>query len=710
MLRSRRARAPSPALRQSQRLIWSRASDFVSWLGLGPNASSSDSAPSPTKPASPPQSRAPKLKTPPPPNRQAAKRVLRPQLPADFAFPTLQPSVDRNKRNSAAYALGRFAQKVKRVSSSKQLLDAWQVASQCRPFVVGQKGPFRLRLATEEDAGSDNLWLMQIVPADVFAQLSAGTSSRAMFMGSTGEGLAANVVVTNETLLVGAMVKAFYLMSEHKLAVAFFEAYDRDRRVWLQEQQLREAAKVSDGGCGDPENDSEAEAETETKTVAIDAVTQLPRAVYSCYLRSLAALRQSKKIVRLFEDDEHQLERVCSTVPDLSLILHACYHEKNGELARRAIDKITEHSPVAVVPLGCYELAIRANLRDKKRGERELLTAIHLVRLLQEDGGYILKPDLWCALIKVSLNMARPDCALEVFKGYPHHRIHENQTSFRQALRAACAGTNSTALDMMHFCWASYNDEYSNVKAVMDERKEYEAAIFLSHTTSDASVADAVLTSNTPARNKAVETELLNMMLWEMLKHRHSVPSITQVLDLMEVTRSKGGAVVLRLVVLALFEYDMKQKKLPPRVAVENSLKFWGEHSSVLSGQGFLVHLLLVECAEHQWDDECELLVDYVLDLGVARVPINTIVKMMETNEVRGQFEANARIGKKLLDSLSPKNRWKLREEFYERYLMSYLRLEQFDQVREQHALFNLEKRYPHNEVIRTIVEDAALQ
>ncbi|GMF52466.1 unnamed protein product [Phytophthora fragariaefolia] len=545
---------------------------------------------------------------------------------------------------------------------------------------------------------------MQIVPADAFAQLSAGISTRSMFVGSAGQPLAADVVVANEALVVGNLIKAFYRMNEHDLAVAFFEAYDRDRRVWLQEHQLREAAQVNVLG------EEEGDASTAKKQVAIDAVTQLPRAVYSCYLRSLAALKQSKKIVRLFEDDKRQLERICSTVPNLHVILHACYNEKNGELARRAIDTITVHSPAAVIPLGCYELAIRSNLRDKKRDERELLTAIHLVRLLQEDGGYILKPDLWSGLIKVSLNMDRPDCATDVFKSYPHHRVPEYQASFRQALRAACRNTDSTALDMMRFCWANYDDEYSNAKALLDERKDYEATIFLSNTAADVHLTDAVLTSNIPALNKDAEAELLNMLLWEMLKHRHSASSLTKVLDLMEATRSKGGAVSLRLAVVALFEYDMKQKKLSPRAAVENSLKFWGERSSVLSGQGFLVHLLLEECVEHQWVEECELLVDYLLDLGVARVPINTIVKMMGANEVRGEFKVNARIGKNLLEKLSPNNRWKLREDFYERYLMSYLRLEQFGQVREQYERLKLEKRYPHNEVIRTIVQDADLQ
>ncbi|KAH7462984.1 uncharacterized protein KRP23_13201 [Phytophthora ramorum] len=701
MLRSRAPRAlPLPA---SQRLLWSRASDFVAWLGLGPNAVP-DIASIPAQNPPPTKKREP---TSIPPNRLAAKRVLRPYPPADAAFPTFQNSLDANKRKAASYALGRFSQKVKYVPTSEQLLDAWQVVSQCRPFVVDREGPFRVRLATSEDMGDDRPWLMQIVPADVFARLSADISTRSMFVGSTDA--KTDVVVANEALVVGNLIRAFHRLDEPELAVAFFEAYDRDRSVWLQEHQLREAAKVPDDGVG--EEQTEVVQEPAEKAVAIQSVTQLPRAVYSCYLHSLAALRQSKKIVRVFEDDELQLGRICSTVPNLYLLLHACYSEKNGELARRAIDTITKHSPAAVIPLGCYELAIRANLRDRKRNERELLTAIHLAQALHNDGGYILKPDIWSALIKVSLNMDRPDLALDVFKSYPRHRVQEYQSHFRQALRAACRQTGSTALDMMHFCWASYDDEHSDAKTLFDERKEYQDTIFLNDVNSAGlPLADAVLTSNISALNKDAEAELLNMMLWEMLKHRQPVPSLKQVLDLMEATRSKGGAVALRLAVIALFEYDMKQKEVSPRAAVENSLKFWGDRPSVLSGQGFLVHLLLEECAEHQWDEECEFLVDYLLDLGVARVPINSIVKLMGTNELRGHFESNARIGEKLLEKLSRNNRGKLRDDFYERYLMSYLRLEQFDQVSEKHAALSLEKRYPHNEVIRTIVQDAAAQ
>ncbi|EEY68130.1 uncharacterized protein PITG_04509 [Phytophthora infestans T30-4] len=597
MLNLRRARVPQ---HQSQRLIWSRASDFVAWLGL------------------------------------VAKRVLRPHPPADISLPAFKRSLDPRERKAAAHALGRFSLEIKHVPSSTQLLDTWQVISQCRPFVVDKEKPLQVRLATTEDVGDDRTWLLQIVPADIFAQLSVDISTRAMFVGSTGPDQDVDVVVANEALMVGNLVKAFHQLNEHKLAVAFFESYDRDRRVWLQEHQLRQAAKN---------------------------VTQLPRAVYSCYLRSLAALKQSKKIVRLFENDEHQLERICSTVPNLYLLLHACYSEKNGELARQAIDTIARFSPAAVIPLGCYELAIRSNLRDRKRDERELVTAIHLAKALQNDGGYTLKPDIWSGLIKVSLNMKRPDLALEVFKSYPRHCIPEYQINFRQALRAACRFTDSTALDMVRFCWVNYCEEYSNLKTLLEERKAYQDAIF--------------------------ETELLNMVLWEMLKHRHAVPSLVQVLDVMEATRSKGGAVALRRT---------------------SSLKFWGERPSVLSGQGFLVYLLLEECVEQQWDDECEFLVDYLLELGVARVPVNTIVKMMGSNEVRGRFEANVRIGEKLLESLSQNNRLKLRDNFYERFLMSYFRLEQFDKVSEQHAKLNLEKRYPHNEVIRTIVHDAAAQ
>ncbi|KAG6958060.1 hypothetical protein JG688_00010693 [Phytophthora aleatoria] len=704
MLNSRRTRVLPP--RQSQRLIWSRASDFVAWLGLGPNASAESHPPS--RQQQPKSSYAPNS-SPSPPNRLAAKRVLRPQPPADTSFPTFQRSMDSRKRKTAAHALGRFSLEIKHVPSSSHLLDAWEVVSQCRPFVVDKEKPLQVRLATAEDVGDDRPWLLQIVPADVFAQLSVDISTRSMFVGSTGPDLDADVVVTNEALMVGNLVKAFHQMNEHKLAVAFFEAYDRDRRVWLQEHQLRQAAKVPDDDCSDGDEEGEAESVSKEKPVPIENVTQLPRAVYSCYLRSLAALKQSKKIVRLFEDDELQLERICSTVPNLHLLLHACYSEKNGELARRAIDTITYCSPAAVIPLGCYELAIRANLRDRKRDERELVTAIYLAKTLHNDGGYTLKPDIWSGLIKVSLNMDRPDLALEVFKSYPRHCIPEYQSNFRQALRAACRFTDSTALDMMHFCWANYSGDYSNAKTLLDERKAYQDAICLNiPDTRGLSLGDAVLASNIPVLNKDAETELLNMMLWEMLKHRHAVPSLVQVLDLMEATHSKGGAVALRQTVLVMFEYDMK--RMSPHAAVESSLKFWGERPSVLSGQGFLVYLLLEDCIERQWDDECEFLVDYLLELGVARVPVNTIVKMMGTNEVRGRFEANARIGEKLLQRLSQTNRSKLRDDFYERYLMSYLRLEHFDKVSEQHAKLNLEKRYPHNEVIRTIVQDAAAQ
>eukprot|EP00644_Phytophthora_capsici_P015007 jgi/Phyca11/537156/estExt2_fgenesh1_pg.C_PHYCAscaffold_760023 len=392
--------------------------------------------------------------------------------------------------------------------------------------------------------GSDLPWLMQIVPANVFAQHSANISTRAMYVGSVGSELDTEVIVVNEALVVGNMIKALNSMDEHKLTIAFFEAYDVDRKMLLQDHELQEATSVSDDAVG-------AEEVVEKKTGA-DNVTQLPIAVYACYLRSLFARKNSAKI---------------------------------------------------------------------------------------------------------------------------------------------------------------YNDEYSNVKTLFDERQAYQDAIYLTKSgTEGLSLGDAVLVSSAPALSKDAEAELLNMMLWEMLKHRHAVPSLVQVLDLMEAVGSKGGALALRKTVFALFEYDVKQKNKSPREAVENSVKFWGEHSSVLNGQGFLVHLLLEECVKHHWDDACDVLVDYLLDGGVSRLPINSIINMMGTNEVRGRFEANANLGEKLLEKLSRNNIAKLRDDFYERYLMSYLRLERFDEVGQQYVKLNLKKRFPHNEVIRTVVQDAAAQ
>ncbi|CAI5723804.1 unnamed protein product [Peronospora effusa] len=707
MLRLRRARIlpPLTASRQSQRLIWSPASGFMAWLGFG-DTNRPTSSTNPTKQLS--------VQPKTPRKRWASKRehVLRPQPSADASFPTVQKSLSLKRKKNAVHALGRLSQKIKNVSSSKQLLDAWKIISQCRPFVVQEDEPFQVQLASVENVQDNDSWLLQIVPANVFAKLSAKLFTRIMFVGSTQVGpFDTDVVVANETVMVGYFVKAFHRMKEHELVVTFFEAYDRDRGVWLQEHQLHAEATVPDDGLSDGDKEEEAKPDYIEKQVLIKRVTRLPRTVYSCYLRSLAALRQSKKIVRFFEDNEHQLERICVTVPNLHLILHACYNEKNGALARRAIDTILKCSPAAVIPLGCYELAIRANLCDRKRDEQGLLSAIHLAQALLNDGGFILKPDIWSRLVKASLVWDRPDLALDVFKTYPRHCIPEYQSNFRQVLRTASRLAGSTALEMMHFCWVSYDADYPDRKMLLDERKAYKDTIYLNNPEVKAlSLGDAVLPPNIPVVNKEAETDMLNTMMWDLLKHCHDVPSTVQVLDLMESTCSKGGGVALRKAVVSMFEYDMNEKKMSPRAAVESSLNFWKEHSTVLHGQGFLVHVLLEECIKHQLDDECEFLVNYLLDVGVGRVPVNSVVKMMEANELRGRFEANARIGDKLLYKLFRSNRGKLRDDFYERYLMSYLRLEQFDKVGQQYAYFNLEQRFPYNKVIRTIVQDAAAQ
>uniref|UniRef100_M4BRI9 Uncharacterized protein n=1 Tax=Hyaloperonospora arabidopsidis (strain Emoy2) TaxID=559515 RepID=M4BRI9_HYAAE len=706
MLRSRPGQ--QQLLHPSQRRIWSYASDLVAWMRQGVRSENLDGPMTVTTP--PPGERGDSLLP-----RLSNKRVLRPQLPPDVPFPTFQRSVDSDKRKGATSALSHFLQQVKQVPTSKQLLETWQIVSQCRPFVLHptKKGaPLQVRLASADDVGDKQRpWMLQLVPGDVFAEFTADTSARSMVVGTTGADLKdADVVVANETLVLGNLVKAFHEMKEHELAMAFFEAYDHDRSVWLQKYYQGAAADVEGGDdVTQDEKEDEGKSRLTGKRSSMERITQQPRAVYSCYLRSLAALKQSKKIVRLFEEDKRQLERICSTVPNLRVVVRACYSEKNGELARRAIDTIATFSPAAVISLGCYELAIRANLRDRNRGERELLSAVHLSRALHNDGGYILKPDIWSGLIKVSMRMSRPDLALEVFKTYPRHCIPEHQANFRQVLLTACRHVDSTVLEMMQFRWASHDGKASNTETLPDERKVSDDGIHLdSPGVRGSSTGTAMEVANISAADNEAETVLLNAMLWLMLNQGHDVSSLVQVIDIMEATCSKAGATALQRTVSSMFEYDMSQNNMLPRAAIESSLKFWTAHSSVLCGQGFLVRLLLENCVKHQWDDECEMLVDHLLDIDVARLPVSSITKLMETNESRGRFEVNARIGDKLLQKLSLTNRHKLRDDFYEHYLMSCLRLEQFDKVSKLHAKFKLEKRYPFNEVIRTIVRDAA--
>ncbi|CAI5727405.1 unnamed protein product [Hyaloperonospora brassicae] len=706
MLRPRAARRPLWCA-PPQRQLWSYATDLLTWIGLSRPDASDRSRASVNSPPPPPPS--PPLSA----SRLAHKRVLRPQPPVDATFPTFQRPLDPLKRKGATAALGHFLQRVKQAPTAAQLLETWQTVAQCRPFWLPRQPTGRLdvRLAAAHDVGvEDRPWMLQLVPTDVFLELSAGTLARSMVVGTAGADLnAADVVVANETLVVGNLVQAFHDLHEHELVVAFFDAYDSDRRVWLQEHSRRAAADgVRDDGTNGSDDDDDVKVQVIEKRGSMEEVTQLPHVVYSCYLRSLATLKQSKKIVQLLETDERQLERLCSTLPNLHLILHACHSEKNGELARRAIDTISAFSPAAAISLGCYELAIRANLRDRKRGERELLSAIHLSRALLNDAGYILKPDIWAGLIKVSMCMHRPDLALEVFKTYPRHCIPEYQDSFRQVLLSACRYLDSTALEMMHFCWTSHEAK----TCAREEQTVHEDGLCLDDDLDGrgSSTGTAVQAAKNAAANKEAETVLLNAIFWQMLNQRHAVSSLVQVVDIMEATRSKAGAMALERAVLRMLTHDMSEKNMSPRAAIESSLKFWAARSSVLCGQGFLVRLLLKECVKHEWTDECEMLLDHVLDVSVARVPIHSIIKLMETNESRGRFDVNARIGDKLLQGLSPSNRQKLRDDFYERYLMSCLRLEQFDKVGKVHVTYNLERRYPFNDAIRTIAQDAAAQ
>ncbi|RLN96384.1 hypothetical protein BBJ28_00003184 [Nothophytophthora sp. Chile5] len=667
---------------RQQRVLWNRALDFVAWMGLSDANSGVDTA----QRASPTSGNPAAFNDPTRTSKQQWYASLRPHPPKDAVFPEAQEGLPPDQAYHAKKAFTALSQQLKLASAPAQLLSMWEVVSQCRPFVVDTDG-VRLAAANDRDGEGDEgagaLPMLQMLPADVFALRTTGRNVRSLFLGSPVAGSSAehgdanerNVVVLNEAVVVANLVEVFNAMGDHSHAIAFFENYNRDRRVWLQER-LVSADAVSPspplraGKSGEDAGDLDREEPT-----AFERVTRLWAPARLAFIRSIVAMKRGGKLLRFAQDDERNLDLVGRSVNAMSLLLFACIKDKEGALARRAIDTTLWRHPAHVIPLHCYEQAIKANLYKKDRGERELEDALYLSRLMHEDAGYVLHPKLWSALFNTSLHLKRTDCAIEVFATLPRSRMEHYQTHFRRALRKACQLQHPEVVLAIVRQWLAFVDDASNGSELDQDPKP--------------------------------EMELLNFVLWGMLMSDHVASTLKEMLDIMEARQVRADGASLQRLVGVLLDDNEKQSTPKPREAIKRSLGFWEEHSALLHDMGFVIHLLLKQCLKRQWYDECELLVGEIAKRRLPRVPCNTLVEVMDVNEQRGHFAENAAMGKKLLARLDRSGFRSLNAHFFERYLRSLLHLGRFQEICEQHRKVGLASRFPNNEVIRAVLRDA---
>ncbi|KAG2806027.1 hypothetical protein PC116_g23261 [Phytophthora cactorum] len=178
-------------------------------------------------------------------------------------------------------------------------MESWNVIRQCC-----------LRPADEGNGAAENktsaVDVLQMLPADEFAQRIAGITCRTMFVGSTP--LERNVIAANEAVVVALLVGNFYALDDHERTIKFFGGYSRFVRA-----------------------------------------TRLWAPARSAYLDLLLAKNDYHKIAQFAREDTRNLESACESVMTMTPLLIGCRKEKDSALARLAIEMMAEKNPISVL-------------------------------------------------------------------------------------------------------------------------------------------------------------------------------------------------------------------------------------------------------------------------------------------------------------------------------------------------------------------------
>ncbi|ETI32064.1 hypothetical protein F443_21047 [Phytophthora nicotianae P1569] len=439
-------------------------------------------------------------------------------------------------------------------------MQSWNVMRQCRPFVVAGEG---LRLADEGNQTADRKTnagdVLHMLPVDVFAQRVAGSNRRSMFVGSTPQ--EQNITAANEAAVVAFLVKYFYALGDHERAIKFFESYSRDRMNWLKERSAVEA-----GAGGFPR----ASKTLSSSVSGFVRATRLWAPARSAYLELLMAKHNYHKIAQFARQDTRNLETACESAMTAASLLIGCRKGKDRTLARLVIETMAQKNPVSVLPLPPYELAIKAAIQKKNRSESDLENALWIARVMQDDAAYVLHPDLWFALFNTSLHLKQKDralsFALETFGLHSKNFTALYQGPFRRALRKACRLNRSDV--------------------VMGMMREWLAA------------ADGV--------DAEAKTQVLGFVLREMLYRGFPMSSITELLDVMESFHIETSRVMLQRIVRTIL--DDAHETRSPHESMKSSLEFWKTHTNV-QNPVYVMYVLIQQCLERGWFDECELVV-----------------------------------------------------------------------------------------------------
>ncbi|GMF29913.1 unnamed protein product [Phytophthora lilii] len=659
MLRRWPARGLS-ATRPPQRAFWSQVVELVTRLQSGDAARESADA-SGTRDGQP----------------RTSNRERHAQHPARAELPALADNWHPSQIRQAKRVFSDFALHLRRASEPAQLLQSWELVKQCRPFVVDHDG---IRLADDEAAAASDkpkgLYKLQMLRADVFAQRTAGTNRRSIFVGTEASG--DYITVANEAVVVALLVEYLGALGAHKQTIRIFEGYNRKRVKWLNERCIVHDEPASTGASShsgevdEQKSTSGANRLSAVQQKKIDAFTRATRLwapARSAYLKALLTKSQYHKATEFARGDSRNLDVACKTVEAMSGVLIGCRKEKDSALARLAIATMSKKNPVAVLPPTLYELAFKAAIQKKSRDERDLDNALWLVRAMQDDAGYVLHPGLWFSLFNTTLHLKREDCAVEVFRMYSNNFTSLHQDYFRRALRKACRLNHPDVVLTIVRQWLD-------------------------------AVADSM--------DAAPKSEVLNFVLWEMLSSDNPVSAISEVFSIMTSSQIKVGGMTLQRATRRILD-DASENHLPHE-AIKISLEFWETNDCAVQNSISPIYTLLHQCLERGWIHECELVVKEIIARRMPAVPCNTIVKVLGANEERNRFEDNVRICESLLNSLSRPGLNTLNQRFFEDYMKALVCLGRFDEVRKQHARFKLGKRFPKSTHLAIALRDASTQ
>ncbi|TYZ69306.1 hypothetical protein PybrP1_008815 [[Pythium] brassicae (nom. inval.)] len=718
-------RTPPPWREVHPRLLWSRTSDLMAWMGLkkAEPPPSDEPADAPLVAAAEDEALAAHidgtLKPPAPKKRREPPRVTAGGVEVVVATSTIRDSI-RTK-----IALNRFMLATK--SDAAQLLAFWATVRTFRPFVI-EHGEAREwvavaasaaeRDASEEEEEDDEVptkaserpQVLQLLPLASFVAVMQGVQALDIgaptcFTGRTvpaaGNAAAAaatsppdGVVFLSEKMVLRQLLRALAGSrdaSAHREAKQLFDQYEATRRALLDEL-LPQAASDRDRAL-------------------LDEWTRLSKDTYAAYVQVLGALGEHRAVLAFFAVPGHT-QLYLGSRQTLRKVLASCRAEAESDLARRILDDFCALFPRLVLDKATYQLAIQACFKSgaprAQKTPTQVDNALHVFRRMTRDAGYMAHPNFWSALFNACVHLGRRDDALALFGAYAAQRIAPFQHRFTQTLRTACKNQQFDIAVGMVEHWVALETAADAARVPATPAATPAAPSLLDNRAVRRQMQQQQ--QQAPRASRA-ECECFNKVLWEMLKGEPTIAQLTRVLRAMHARHAPAGAQVIRLLVARFLRPDADadadaDAASVRRQRVQRVLSLWDDVPRVVERNAFVLHVLLEHCLAAQWEDECEYVLDFALAHQVA-LPMGSTVKVMEAWEAQGRLDKAVALAEKLLATLDDAARGKLPQGFFEVFVLSFLREQRFAEILALNDALKLTTRFPKSQALSRAVKDA---